>query len=45
MTLFSNLLISTLAWWLEGGKQYSPEQIASWFLDLAINGYVYMLGL
>ncbi len=45
MTLASNLLISTIAWWLESGKQYSPKQIASWLLDLAINGYVHVLGL
>ena len=45
LTLASNLLMSTLAWWLESGKQYSPTQIASWFLDLAINGYVRALGL
>ncbi len=45
MTLVSNLLVSTIAWWLESGKQYSPKQIASWFLDLAANGYVYVLGL
>jgi AcrR family transcriptional regulator len=45
MTLMSNLLIGTVAWWLESGKQYSPKQIASWFLDLAINGYVRVLGL
>ncbi len=45
MTLMSNLLVSTIAWWLESGKQYSPQQIASWFLALAINGYVHELGL
>ncbi len=45
MTLMSNLLIGTVAWWLESGKQYSPMQVASWFLDLAINGYVRVLGL
>ncbi len=45
MTFMSNLLISTIAWWLESGKQYSPKQIASWFLDLAANGYVHVLGL
>lgn len=45
MTLASNLLISTIAWWLESGKQYTPKQIASWFLGLAINGYVHELGL
>jgi AcrR family transcriptional regulator len=45
MTLASNLLISTIAWWLESGKHNSPRQIAGWFLDLAINGYIRVLGL
>ncbi len=45
MTLAANLLISTVAWWLESGTEYSPQQMASWFLDLAINGYVRVLGL
>jgi AcrR family transcriptional regulator len=45
MTLMANSLISVVAWWLESGKQYSSRQIASWFLDLAINGYVRVLGL
>ena len=43
--LASNSLISTISWWLESGKQYSPKQIASWFLSLAIHGYVHVLGL
>jgi len=45
VTLMSTLLISTVAWWLERGSEYSPEQIASWFLEIAINGYVHVLGL
>ncbi|MCL4487277.1 MAG: TetR/AcrR family transcriptional regulator [Chloroflexi bacterium] len=45
MTLMSNMLISTVAWWLESGQAYSPGQMVSWFLDLAINGYVRVLGL
>jgi len=45
ITLASNLFISTIAWWLESGKQYSPKQIAIWFLTLAINGYIHALGL
>jgi len=44
MILASNLLISTLAWWLESGREYSPKQMASWFLELAVNGYVHGLG-
>jgi hypothetical protein len=45
ITLESTFLISTIAWWLESGKQYSPKQIANWFLTLTINGYVHALGL
>ncbi len=45
MTLMANLLTSTLSWWLESGQAYSPQQVASWFLGLAIHGYVYELGL
>jgi hypothetical protein len=45
ITLASNLLISTLTWWLEYGKQYSPKQMVSWFLDFVINGYVHIFGL
>lgn len=45
LTLAANLLISTVAWWLESGRQYSPQQMAGWFLDLATNGYVRVLGL
>jgi len=45
MTLAANTLISTLAWWLESGQEYSPQQIASWILELAMHGYVHGLGL
>jgi len=45
ITFTSNLLISTIAWWLDSKPQYSPEQIVSWFLTLAIDGYVEALGL
>ena len=45
MTLMANMLISTIAWWLESGKQYSAKQIAGWCLDLGVNGYVRVLGL
>jgi len=43
--LMSTLMVSTIAWWLESGREYSPKQIASWFLEIAINGYVDALGL
>ncbi len=45
MTLASNLFISTVVWWLESGTAYSAKEIASWFLELATNGYVRVLGL
>jgi AcrR family transcriptional regulator len=45
LTLASNMLISTIAWWLENGKQYSSKEIATWFLSFTINGYVHELGL
>ena len=45
ITLASTLLISTVTWWLENGKQYSPKQMASWFLEFVLNGYVRVLGL
>jgi len=45
MTLASNLFISTISWWLESGKKYSPKQIAGWYLNLALNGYIYVIGL
>ncbi|HLY26847.1 MAG TPA: TetR-like C-terminal domain-containing protein [Aggregatilineales bacterium] len=45
MTLASNIIISTVAWWLESGKPYSAQEVASWFLDLAIKGYIRVLGL
>jgi AcrR family transcriptional regulator len=45
ITLVSTLFVSTIAWWLESGREYSPEQIASWFLEIVINGYVDALGL
>ncbi len=43
--LAANLLVSTISWWLESGRQYSAREIASWVLGLAINGYVRELGL
>ncbi len=45
ITWTSTLLISNIAWWLESGRQYSPRDMASWFLEIAINGYVNTLGL
>ncbi len=45
ITLMSTLMVSTIAWWLESGREYSPKQIAGWFLEIVINGYVDALGL
>ena len=45
ITLASTLFVQTVAWWLESGREYSAEQIAGWFLEIAVNGYVDALGL
>jgi AcrR family transcriptional regulator len=45
LTLASNLLLSTITWWLESGKEYSPKQMASWFVEFVMHGYVRILGL
>lgn len=44
LTLASNLLLSTITWWLENGKEYSPKQMASWFVEFVMHGYVRILG-
>jgi AcrR family transcriptional regulator len=44
MTLMSDLLISTIAWWLESDKPYSAKEVAGWFLYFAKNGYDRALG-
>ncbi len=44
ITLTANLLISTVAWWLESGKQYSAREIASWVIELLVNGYAHAIG-
>ena len=38
------LLLGIIGWWLEGNLQYSPEQIASWFIDFISFGYFHALG-
>jgi AcrR family transcriptional regulator len=45
ITLGSNLILSTVTWWLEYGKDYSPQQMASWFLEFVLHGYVRVIGL
>jgi hypothetical protein len=45
ITLVSNLLLSTVTWWLEYGREYSPHQMACWFLEFVLHGYVRVLGL
>jgi AcrR family transcriptional regulator len=45
LTLASNLLLSTIIWWLENGQEYSPKQMASWFIEFVMHGYVRILGL
>jgi AcrR family transcriptional regulator len=45
LTLASNLLLSTVTWWLENGQEYSPKQMAKWFVEFVMHGYVRILGL
>lgn len=45
LALASNLLLSTITWWLENGKEYSPRQMAAWFVEFVVHGYVRILGL
>ena len=44
ITLTANLFISTIAWWLESGKQYSAREVASWVIELLGNGYAHAIG-
>jgi AcrR family transcriptional regulator len=36
----SHVLIGTIVWWLESEKNYTPRQIATWFLRFAFYGYL-----
>src|SRR5262245_44962079 len=45
LALASNLLLSTVTWWLENGQEYSPKQMAKWFVEFVMHGYVRVLGL
>ncbi|WP_218103959.1 TetR/AcrR family transcriptional regulator [Thermogemmatispora onikobensis] len=40
----SNAFIGMVTWWLEGELQYTPRQMASWFLRFALYGYYHALG-
>jgi hypothetical protein len=42
--LFSHVLIGSIVWWLESEKNYTPEQMAIWFLRFMLHGYVYARG-
>jgi AcrR family transcriptional regulator len=45
LALASNLLLSTVTWWLENGKEYTPKQMAKWYVEFVLHGYVRILGL
>lgn len=45
LALASNLLLSTITWWLDNGIEYSPRQMAAWFIEFVVHGYVRILGL
>ena len=36
----SHVLIGTIVWWLESEKNYTPRQMATWFLRFAFYGYL-----
>ena len=38
-TLIANLLIGTIAWWLEDGQQYDSDQVIEWTRKLLRNGF------
>jgi AcrR family transcriptional regulator len=40
----TNLLLGTISWWLEAGRPYSPEQMASWLVNFIARGYLYTIG-
>jgi AcrR family transcriptional regulator len=42
--LIATLATGVVAWWLEHGDSYSPEQIATWFRIFVLRGYAYALG-
>ncbi len=37
--LIANLLIGTIAWWLEDGQQYDSDQVIEWTRKLLRNGF------
>lgn len=39
------LLLGVIGWWLEGNMQYSPDQIATWFIRFISLGYFHAFGL
>ncbi|QBD74844.1 TetR/AcrR family transcriptional regulator [Ktedonosporobacter rubrisoli] len=40
----ANLLLSTLAWWLEDEPHYSPREMATWFRRFLFSSYPQALG-
>ncbi len=35
----ANVFVGSVAWWLENEKPYAPQQMATWFLRFALQGY------
>ena len=44
MVFLANGFISCIAWWLEHGRHYSPQEMTRWFLLFALHGYVSVRG-
>ena len=40
MACVANLLVGMISWWLENGRPYTPEQMASWVIRFMAYGYV-----
>ena len=41
---FAASMLGMMTWWLEQAKQYTPEEISSYFRDLFFNGALASLG-
>lgn len=40
----ANMLIGMISWWLEAGRPYSVEQMATWVVSFIARGYIYNSG-
>ncbi len=41
----SNCCLGVMVWWLESKKDVSPRQIAEWFSEFLLYGYLHILGI